>query len=363
MFLHYSYKYLLKPIFFQFDPETIHDAMVNTGSFLGKSVSGKSLIKSLFYYQHPALQQKILGITFKNPIGLAAGFDKDAKLTNILPEVGFGFEEIGSITGEKCQGNDRPRLWRAPHSKSLIVHYGLKSEGSQAIAAKLECSSSDIPVGTSIAKTNSPNTVDEQAGIADYVKAFKAFVLLGDYFTINISCPNTFGGQPFTQPQELDRLLEALDKIKTKKPIFVKFPPDLKKKQIDAILTVCSKHRVHGLILSNLTKNRNNKAIKDFKLPSYGGMSGKVVEQLSNDLIGYVYKKTKDRFIIVGVGGIFNAEDAYKKIRLGASLVQLITGMIYEGPQLIGDINRGLVKLLQKDGFKNISEAIGADFK
>lgn len=363
MILKVCYKYLLKPFFFKLDPETVHDWMVGFGHILGEFRFGKALTRSLFYFEHPSLKQKIVGITFKNPIGLAAGFDKDAQLTKIMPEVGFGFEEVGSITGERCSGNDRPRLWRAPNSKSLIVHYGLKSSGAYAIAAKLKRIRFEIPIGTSVAKTNSEATVPEKKGIADYVKAFEAFREIGDYFTINISCPNTFGGQPFTHPQKLDHLLTELDKIKTNKPIFIKFSPDLKKKHVDAILKVCDSHRIHGLILSNLTKNRNNQAIKDKNLPSYGGMSGKVVEELSNKLIGYVYKKTKGKYVIVGVGGIFNAEDAYKKIKLGASLLQLITGMIYEGPQVIGDINRGLVKLLKKDSFKNISEAVGAELR
>ncbi len=363
MFLRWGYQFFLKPIFFHFDPETIHDQMVATGSWLGQSAFGKSLVRQLFYYQHPMLEQTMAGIHFKNPIGLAAGFDKDANLTQILPEVGFGFEEIGSITGEACTGNDRPRLWRAPNSKSLVVHYGLKSAGALSIADKLKQLQFKIPIGTSVAKTNNLQTVEEKAGIADYVKAFKAFTKLGDYYTINISCPNTYGGQPFTHPVKLDHLLTKIDQVKTKKPIFVKFSPDLKRSHVDAIIKFCLKHRVDGVILSNLTKNRLNPAIKDHNLPTFGGMSGKVVEELSNSLIKYVYKKYGNKLIIVGCGGVFSAEDAYKKIRLGASLIQMITGMIYEGPQVIGDINRGLVKLLKKDGFSHISEAIGIDVK
>lgn len=363
MFLKWGYRLILKPIFFHFDPETVHDQMISIGSVLGKFEVGKLIVRRLFWYQHPSLQQNVLGITFQNPIGLAAGFDKDANLTQILPEVGFGFEEIGSITGEKCVGNDRPRLWRAPNSKSLVVHYGLKSEGALAIAAKLQKLNFKIPIGISVAKTNNIQTVEEKAGIADYVKAFKAFTSLGDYYTINISCPNTFGGQPFTHPIKLDHLLTEIDQIKTKKPILVKFSPDLKRSHVDAVIRICLKHRIHGVILSNLTKNRHNSAVKDPYLPSYGGMSGKVVENLSNSLIKYVYKKYGKKLIIVGCGGVFSADDAYKKIKLGATLIQMITGMIYEGPQVIGDINRGLVKLLKKDGFSHISEAIGIDAK
>ena len=195
------------------------------------------------------------------------------------------------------------------------------------------------------------------------ILGFKYFTQIGDYFTINISCPNTFGGQPFHDPASLNKLLNALDKIPTKKPVFIKFSPDLSSKEIDLILEICSNHRVHGFVLSNLTKKRTNQKIIDNSVPDFGGLSGKVVEELTDNLIKYVYKRTQGKYIIIGCGGVFNAEDAYKKIKLGASLIQLITGMVYQGPQTISQINLGLVKLLKKDGYKNISEAIGANNK
>ena len=188
---------------------------------------------------------------------------------------------------------------------------------------------------------------------------------IGDYFTINISCPNAYGGEPFCGPLNLEALLFELDKIQIDKPIFIKLPPDLSEKELDEILEISKKHSVHGFVVSNLTKDPVNIKIdkEEFKNVSKGkgGISGKPVEDLSNKLIARIYRKENGKFIIIGVGGIFSAEDAYKKIKLGASLVQLITGMIFEGPQLIGQINEGLTRLLKKDGFKNISEAIGAD--
>ncbi|MFH0926668.1 MAG: quinone-dependent dihydroorotate dehydrogenase, partial [bacterium] len=162
-------------------------------------------------------------------------------------------------------------------------------------------------------------------------------------------CPNAFGGQPFSDPKKLDQLLTYIDQIYTKKPIFIKMPPDLTEKQVDGILEVVKKHKIAGFICSNLTKKDKN-----------GGLSGKSVEELANKQIKYIYQKTRSKYIIIGTGGIFSAEDAYRKIKLGASLVQLITGMIYEGPQLIGEINKGLVKLLKKDGYTNISQAVGS---
>ena len=306
------------------------------------------------------LEQNIFGMHFSNPIGLAAGFDKDALLTDILPSVGFGFEEIGSITGEPCQGNPKPRLWRLKRSRSLVVYYGLKNEGCEKVSARLHQKKFKIPIGTNIAKTNSPGTVETTAGISDYVKAFRQLVDVGQYFTINISCPNTFGGELFTEPDRLDQLLSAIDLVPTKKPIFLKLSPDLKEEQLEAILQICKHHRVNGFICSNLTKIRDTEKINDEAIPSWGGISGKAVEDLSNAQIRFIYKKMGNEYAIIGCGGIFSAEDAYVKIKAGASLVQLITGMIFEGPQLISEINRGLVQLLKKDGFQSIVEARGA---
>ena len=359
----FLYQLLLKHIFLNFDPETVHDRMVGLGSILGTNPVTRTLTSLMFSYSNKKLEQDILGIKFKNPMGLAAGFDKNGELTDILPSVGFGFMEIGSITGEPCEGNPKPRLWRLKKSKSLLVWYGLKNSGAEVLAKKLKSKRFSIPLGTNIAKTNSKNTVKTEKGIADYVKAFEKFKNIGSYFTVNISCPNTFGGQPFTNSKSLDMLLTKIDKITTKKPIFLKFSPDLSKSEIDSLVKVCQNHRVHGFVCTNLTKNRNNKKILE-KVPSTdGGMSGKVVEGLSNQLISYLYKKTKGKYVIIGLGGVVNAHDAYKKIKLGASLAQLITGMIFEGPQVISEINQGLVKLLKDDGYTNISEAIGASNK
>ncbi|OGY24905.1 MAG: dihydroorotate dehydrogenase (quinone) [Candidatus Woykebacteria bacterium RBG_13_40_7b] len=357
----FVYKAIVRPIFFRIEAETIHNFMVKFGNFLGGNSLTRNITHFHFSYSNKILEQNILGIRFSNPIGLAAGFDKDGHLTQILPAVGFGFAEVGSITGEPCLGNPRPRLWRLVKSKGIVVYYGLKNEGCEKISNRLKNCRFAIPIGTSIAKTNSPKTVAVETGIADYVKAYKKFTNIGEFSTINISCPNAYGGQPFTDAQRLDRLLTEIEKVPTKKPVFLKMPPDLDKEKVDRIIEVARRHKVAGFICTNLTDNRNNKRIVDHDINKEGGISGKPVEELANDSVKYVYQKTKGDFVIVGCGGVFSAEDAYKKIKLGASLVQLITGMIFEGPQLISEINYGLVKLLRKDGFTNISEAIGIE--
>lgn len=358
-----AYKYFLKPLFFLNDPEVVHDHMTAVGKILGKFKLGRAVAKELFGYQNPILEQEVLGITFKNPTGLSAGFDKNAELTDILPSVGFGFAEIGSITGNPCSGNPKPRLWRLKKSKSLLVYYGLKNDGAEAISKKLHGKRFEIPMGMSVAMTNCEDNLDIDKAIADYAKAFALMEPSAAYLTVNISCPNTQGGQPFVAPDKLEKLLKVLDEIPTTKPIFIKLSPDLSDAELDALLEVARAHRVHGIICTNLTKKRDGEKILDENVPEKGGLSGKVVQELSDKMLAYIYKKEGQRFVLVGCGGVFNAEDAYKKIRLGATLVQMITGMIFEGPQVISEINQGIVKLLKRDGFTSIKDAIGADNK
>ena len=355
------YRVLLKPVFFKNDPEIVHDRMIGVGKFLGKFWLFRYITKLKLGYQNKKLRQNILGIDFKNPIGLSAGFDKNVEITDILPSVGFGFAEVGSVTAKKCEGNPKPRLWRLKDSKSLVVYYGLKNDGSEAISERLKKKKFRIPIGISVAMTNCEENLEIKNAIKDYYLAFKRLEKFASYITVNISCPNTLSDQPFIKPQNLDRLFKQLDKIKTAKPVFVKLSPDMQEIEIDKILKILSQHRVDGIICANLTKKRDNPKIIDSEVPSKGGISGKVVQESSDKLLSYVYKKAGDRFVLMGVGGVSSAEDAYRKIKMGASLIQMITGMVFEGPQIISQINVDLVRLLEKDGYKNISEAIGVD--
>lgn len=363
----FGYKVILKPILFLFAPELIHDQALSLGAYLGKSRVARKVIQACFTYKHPALSQTIAGIHFQNPIGLAAGFDKNAELTQIIPEVGFGFAEIGSVTGLPCAGNPGQKLWRLKKTKSIVVNCGLNNVGAEVISQQLADLNFKIPIGISIAKANLPSTSDELSGIKDYVRAYLAFVKynIGDYITINISCPNIYSGQLFLKPEPLAHLLAELETCRTKyndiRPWFLKLGADLTPSEVDDIITIARRYHITGFICSNLTKNRQNKKIIDKNVPDCGSLSGTVCQTLSDNLISYIYTKTGHEFLIIGCGGIFSAEDAYRKIRLGASLLQLITGMIFEGPQLISEINYGLVRLLQKDGFRSISEAIGVD--
>jgi len=361
------YKKIFKPIVFKLDPEFVHDQISLLGNLLGKFSITRKFTKLLFFYSSPKLEQKVNGVVFKNPVGLSAGFDKNAKLLNILPYVGFGFEEVGSITLEEYQGNPKPRLYRLEKSKALVVYYGLMNKGVKVIARKIKNAiKTDMVIGVSVAKTNCSRTSTEDAGILDYFECLKYLEEenIGHYYTINISCPNTFGGEPFTTKEKLDRLLAKLSEVKTNKPIYIKMPINLPIEQFDELLNVIINYNISGIIIGNLTKVRDPELIKD-AIPENvkGGISGLPTQKLSNELISYTYKKYGNKLTIIGVGGIFSAEDAYEKIRRGATLLQLITGMIFEGPALIKDINSGLIKLLEKDGYNNISQAIGTYHK
>ncbi len=359
------YKRVYKPVLFRRDPEEVHDRMLQFGNELGNHTIFRALVRGFLHYSHPSLAQTIHGINFNNPVGLSAGFDKDAHLTRIIPSVGFGFMEIGTITCNPYEGNTGKRLVRLPNSRAIIVNYGLKNLGSRKISTKLASELKPIiPTVISIGKTNCRETVDVKKGIMDYFMCLKRFadVGVGDIYDINISCPNVYGGEPFTTPEKLNSLLSRIDELNITKPIFLKLPCDKNWEDFKLLLDVAVNHNVQGVIISNLSKDRTSSNIKDKIAPDQkGGISGKPVSDKSNELISKTYQSYGDKFIIVGVGGIFSAEDAYEKIRRGASLVQLITGMIYEGPQLIGEINKGLVHLLHKDGFDNISQAVGAD--
>lgn len=361
-----SYKNILKPVFFKKDPEDVHDRMLKVGQILGNVSPLRSLTRLLFDYDHEKLVQRVDGLTYRNPVGLSAGFDKDANLLKVIHNVGFSFAEIGSVTLHPYEGNPKPRLYRLKKDKGLVVFYGLKNIGVDKIIKKIKhnyTSTKGNILGVSIARTNSAQASGFEEGIDDYTKSFEKLVQanIGDYYTINISCPNTFYGEPYSTPERLDKLLSSIVKIKTEKPVYLKMPINLSWDKFEPLLTTSIKYNIAGVIIGNLNKDRNSEYIKE-KYPEEmrGGVSGIPTRELSNNLIRLTYKKYKEQLTIIGVGGIDSAESAYEKICYGATLVQMITGMIFNGPQLIGQINKGLVELMEEEGYKNISEAIGS---
>lgn len=354
-----------RPVIFLFDSEKVHDFFTSSGETLGKYKFFKYLIKLFFGNNNSTLKQRFVGINFENPVGLAAGFDYGAKLTQILPSMGFGFETIGTITNLPYEGNPKPRLGRLIKSKSLLVYKGFKNEGIKMICTKLTKLSFSYPVGLSIGKTNSQtDSMTQEQAIQDIIYSFKEAEkskLKISYYELNISCPNLFGNVSFYPPKNLYDLLEKVLKLKLSKPVFIKMPISKTDKEVLEMLKVIVKFPVAGIIIGNTQNNRKDKSLIKEELKKYplGNFSGKPTERRSNELIELAYKNFGKKLIVIGCGGVFNAKDAYKKIKLGASLVQLITGLIFEGPQLAASINYDLNKMIKKDGFKNISDAVG----
>jgi len=281
--------------------------------------------------------------------------------------VGFGFEEVGSITALSYAGNPKPRLTRLPADNSIIVYYGLKNDGATAARERLK-GVWRIPIGVSVAKTNREHKSVEEK-IDDWIAGIRTLKDAGAYLTMNVSCPNTYDPVNFCDPKLLWKLLHRIEQehITFHKPVFLKITADLSTEQVDRIIELCRPRAwITGFVLTNLVKYRTTVTIKSPKETHEhvkGGLSGKLVMPKALALVRHVYMKAGDRFVLIGCGGIFTPEDAYAYIRNGASLLQLITGMIYGGPGTIKRINKGLVRLLRRDGFKNISEAVGVDVR
>ncbi len=365
---HAKYVFIVKPFLFLIDPELVHIIIVRIGEVLGKIAPVRWFLSYFFHYPSPQLKQTVAGIEFDSPLGLAAGFDYEARLTQILPALGFGFQTVGTITNLPYEGNLKPLLGRLPQSRSLMVNKGFKNLGIKKTVKKLRKLKFAIPLGISIGRTNTRNLkkqMTQTQSVRDIVEAFKTAEISGvknKYYELNISCPNLFGNVSFYPPQNLDALLRGLEKLKLRKPVFVKMPIEKSNEEILYMLKLITTYPfIKGVIFGNLQKNRRDPSLIKKEVEKYkvGYFSGKPTEKRSNELIALTYKHVGKKLLIIGCGGIFNAKDAYKKIKLGATLVQFITGMVYEGPQLATEIKIGLIELLKKDGYTHISEAIG----
>lgn len=353
------YKVLRKALF-KTNPETIHHSFTTLGNLLGKTSITRRLTSLIWNYENKMLHQEINGIKFRNPVGLSAGFDYNAKLIDILPSVGFGFEEIGSVTAKPCKGNQGTTLHRLPKDKSIIVYKGLKNDGIDVITKRIEKSKHLTPLGLSIARTNSKEVTDTMA-LDDWNYSYKtAMNSRADYITVNISCPNAYSGLVFSDPNQLELLLKKLSTLKKTKPVFLKITPDMKKNQLEEVIEIGLTFDVDGFITTNLSKDRSNLTTDKKELDEYkGGHSGKPIARKSLEALKQVKKLVPKDKTLISVGGIFTAEDAFERLENGASLIQLITGMIYEGPGVISTINKGLVKLLKQRGYSSLSELTG----
>ena len=354
---------IARPAIFLMDPENAHYMFKRVGVFLGSNPLTRALTSLIFNYGHKSLKTKVDGIEYRNPLCLSAGFDKDGELTKIYPSIGFGLAELGSFTGEVCPGNPGKRLFRMVKSKSILVWYGLNNQGAEKISSRLKgVNFGKLRVGINAAKSNITPEFDLQDSIDDYTKTKRLFKDIGDYYTINISCPNTQDGEPFVDKQNLDALLVAVNAHRVEgKPIYVKLAADMEIDEINIIVDACLEHKMDGVVLTNLAKPAFNKEYVESELPFHkGAMSGLPLQRISTNVIRHVYRRSRGKLTIIGVGGVFTAKDAYEKITSGASLLHMISTLIFDGPQSISEINRGLVKLLKQDGFSSIEEAVGS---
>ena len=335
------YKSILRPILFKSDPEEIHHFTFSSVRRLFKVPGSKNIIKKLYQVNDTRLEREVFGLKFKNPVGLAAGFDKDAKLYKELSHFGFGFIEIGTVTPKPQPGNPKKRLFRLKEDQAIINRMGFNNGGVAEAVVRLQ-KNKNVLIGGNIGKNKvTPN--DE--AVNDYILCFNALFSVVDYFVVNVSSPNTPGLRELQDKEPLTKLLATLQDLNAqkekRKPILLKIAPDLTEDQLLDIIDIVATTKIDGVIATNTTISREG--LTSVNKEEIGGLSGKPLTKRSTEVIRFLSERSNKAFPIIGVGGIHSAQDALEKIEAGASLVQLYTGFIYEGPQLIKDINTELL--------------------
>jgi len=341
------YKFFIRPLFFLFDPEQIHHFTFLLVRVLCKIPGMKLLFKSMYLVEDASLERHVFGLNFKNPVGLAAGFDKNAVLFNELANFGFGFIEIGTVTPRGQVGNPKKRLFRLKDDKGIINRMGFNNEGLEMAISQLKKNKGKLIIGGNIGKNTDTKPEDYTK---DYLECFKGLHPYVDYFVLNVSCPNVGSHAKLNDKDYLLELIDAVQKVnrtfEKQKPILLKIAPDLNNQQLDEIVDIITETSLDGVIASNTSIDRTGLKASDERLAEIGngGLSGQPIKEKSTRVIAYLSEKSNKAFPIIGVGGIHSAEDALEKIEAGADLVQIYTGFIYEGPKLIKQINKALIK-------------------
>ena len=363
--LTFGYKHIVKPDFvFSVPPDEAHDRMIAFCQVAKRIPPLMWACREMLDYTDPILETNVMGVDFSNPFGLSAGLDKNCEMPVLLDNAGFGFETVGSTTARPCKGNPKPWFHRLPEYDSMLVHVGLANIGSDKVIARAEKAwthARQMQMSVSIARTNDTLVGDLDEGIEDYCTSMRRAAGRTAMVEVNVSCPNTTAGEPFTaDPANLDRLFTALDAIDRPQPTLVKMPLNKPWEEFRELVSVLAEHNVQGLSIANLQKDRTG-----LEIPRgwEGGLSGGPTTRASNALVAKTYAEFGDRFAIAGIGGVFTPEQAYAKIRAGASLVMFISSLMYRGPQQITVLKRGLAELLRKDGFASVSEAVGVDVR
>ena len=358
------YQYV-RPLLFQLDPETAHNLVKSIAQIIPAwllphyRVTDDRLKISLPLHDHTLT-------IFENPMGLAAGFDKNAELIHFMHALGFGFVEVGSVTYQPWLGNARPRLFRLPRDEALINRMGLNCLGAEAAATNIrrarEQLPKNFPIGVNIAKTADPKILGDSA-LDDYCQTFDQLHSLSDYLTINISCPNTQEGKTFEEPRALDELLKVLLEVNRDRAVFLKLSADLKQEQLEQLINVAHQHGISGYVVANTTTTRDLLTTdpKTIAAIGRGGLSGPPLYHRAVEMIGKVYDLTQGKVPIIGTGGVSSAKTAYHMMKAGASLVQLYTAFVYHGPGIVSTINHGLLELMDQDGVKKMQDVIGVE--
>jgi dihydroorotate dehydrogenase len=341
------YKIIIRPLFFLFDPEKIHHFTFSLIKFLSKIPGISVIFRSLYQINDKKLERKLFGLTFKNPVGLAAGFDKNAVLYNELANFGFGFIEIGTVTPKAQAGNPKKRIFRLKADNGIINRMGFNNDGLQAAIQQLKKNKGKLIIGGNIGK-NTDTMPDGYT--ADYLKCFLELHPFVDYFVLNVSCPNVGSHAKLNDKDYLIELITTVQKsnktFSKQKPILLKIGPDLNKIQLDEVIEIVSETKIDGVIATNTSTNRDGllASKEDLEVIGNGGLSGKPIKDSSTKVIKYLAETSNKAFPIIGVGGIHSAEDALEKLKAGADLIQIYTGFIYEGPALVKKINKGILK-------------------
>jgi len=340
------YKSIIRPILFKFTPEKIH-GMVFTALKTAENLGMRSIVESVFHIKNNKLERTVFGIKFPNPVGLAAGLDKDAEVFDMLGVMGFGFIEIGTVTPKAQPGNPQPRMFRLINDSGLINRMGFNNSGLDAMIVKLKNKKTNVVIGGNIGKNKiTPN----KEATSDYEKGFEALFPYVDYFAVNVSSPNTPNLRELQDKKPLTELLSKLMELnnakETQKPILLKIAPDITNSQLDDIIEIVKDTKIAGVVATNTTISREGLSYPKDHIESIGagGLSGKPLTKRSTEVVKYIIKKSNNSFPVIAAGGVMTPEDAIEKLKAGASLVQIFTGFIYNGPGFAKQINKEILK-------------------
>lgn len=351
------YKKFIRPLLFKISPETAHEYGITALKFCLNTEFAQNAAAGRFAPDASFSSVERFGLSFKSPLGVAAGFDKNGVLVNQLGAIGFGFVEVGTVTFNPQKGNEKPRLFRLPEDKALINRLGFNNEGAEAVVKRLKAIVPNCILGVNIGKNKD---VPNDEAIENYLKSFDLAVPVADYIAVNVSSPNTPNLRELQKADNLQELLSALQKRNSEtfgKPLLVKIAPDLTDIEIESIVDIALRLNLAGIIATNTTIKRDDLKTE---INETGGLSGKPIKNRSNEVISKIYHSSNGKIPIIGVGGIFTAGDAFEKISCGASLVQAYTGFVYQGITFARDVNTGLADILRKNGFANLDEAVGS---